>query len=174
MDKKELTGRTLLRIPNYDEPVQFGILVSFAYPVVGGGEIVVATTRPETMLGDTAVAVNPKDPRYTELVGKHCQHPFLPRKIPIIADESVNIEFGTGAVKITPAHDHNDYEIGNRHKLEFIEVIDQYGVMKEICGPQFAKKKRFDCRTLVIEGLKEKGLYKETVEHEMIVPVCSR
>ena len=134
----------------------------------------VATTRPETMLGDTAVAVNPKDPRYTELIGRSCQHPFLSREIPIVADESVNMEFGTGAVKITPAHDHNDYEIGNRHKLEFIEVIDQFGIMKEICGPQFAKKKRFDCRTLVIEALKEKGLHKDTVEHEMVVPVCSR
>ena len=134
----------------------------------------VATTRPETMLGDTAVAVNPKDPRYTQLVGKLCQHPFLSRQLPIIADESINIEFGTGAVKITPAHDHNDYEIGNRHKLEFVEVIDQYGIMKETCGPQFANKKRFDCRNIVIEALKGKGLYKDTVEHPMVVPVCSR
>ena len=134
----------------------------------------VATTRPETMLGDTAVAVNPKDPRYTQLVGKSCQHPFLSRQLPIIADDSINIEFGTGAVKITPAHDHNDYEIGKRHKLEFVEVIDQYGVMKDTCGPQFANKKRFDCRNTVIEALKEKGLYKDTVEHPMVVPVCSR
>ena len=174
MDKKELNGRTLIRVPNYDEPIEFGILVTFAYPVVGGGEIVVATTRPETMLGDTAVAVHPSDPRYADLIGKFCQHPFLPRKLPIIADESVNKDFGTGAVKITPAHDHNDYEMGKRHQLEFIEVIDQYGMMRENCGPTFANRKRFDCRKLVIEALREKGLYKDTVDNEMVVPICSR
>ena len=112
VDKKELAGRTLLPVPGYKEPVEFGVIVSFAYKVEGSDEeLVVATTRIETMLGDTAVAVHPDDKRYQHLIGKTLVHPFADRKIPVVADGiTVDMTFGTGAVKITPAHDPNDYE----------------------------------------------------------------
>lgn len=101
MDKKELTGRTLLPVPGYDEKIEFGVLVSFAYPLEDSDEVVVvATTRVETMLGDVAVAVHPDDPRYKHLHGKYVLHPFLPRKLPIITDTYVTMDFGTGELKI--------------------------------------------------------------------------
>ncbi len=136
VDKVALKGRTLLSIPGYIEKIEFGTLTSFAYKVVEsaesdnetGEEIVVATTRPETMLGDTAIAVNPNDTRYTSLVGKYVKHPFIVnRRIPIIADSFVDQNFGTGAVKITPAHDANDFECGKRNNLPFITIIDDKG-----------------------------------------------
>ena len=101
-------------------------------------KIIVATTRPETMLGDTAIAVHPNDPRYTHLHGKFAKHPFLDRRIPIITDDIVvDMEFGTGAVKITPAHDPNDYEVGQRHNLEFINLLNDDGTYNENAGPRF-------------------------------------
>ena len=113
VDKIELSGRKELSVPGYDNTVEFGVLTSFAYTFAdGSGEIVIATTRPETMLGDVAVAVNPKDGRYTAAVGKKLVHPFIPdRDITVVADDIAQIGFGTGAVKITPAHDPNDYEV---------------------------------------------------------------
>uniref|UniRef100_A0A914CX14 Valine--tRNA ligase n=1 Tax=Acrobeloides nanus TaxID=290746 RepID=A0A914CX14_9BILA len=174
VDKKELTGRTLLPVPGYEEKVEFGVLVSFAYPVEDSDEeIVVATTRVETMLGDVAVAVHPEDDRYFHLVGKSCKHPFLDRKLPIITDGFVDPQFGTGAVKITPAHDHNDYEVGVRHKLPFINVISDEGFMLDNCG-EFSGLKRFDARKKVLDALKKNSLFRELKEHEMIVPICSR
>uniref|UniRef100_A0A131XVK0 Valine--tRNA ligase n=1 Tax=Ixodes ricinus TaxID=34613 RepID=A0A131XVK0_IXORI len=174
VDKKELPGRTLLPVPGYKEKVEFGVLVSFAYPVEGSDEeVVVATTRIETMLGDTAVAVHPKDPRYTHLHGKYVIHPFCDRKIPIVCDDFVDMEFGTGAVKITPAHDHNDYEVGKRHKLPFITMIDDNGDICAGCG-QFSGMRRFDARKAVLESLKERGLYRDTKDNPMVVPICSR
>ena len=101
-------------------------------------KIIVATTRPETMLGDTAIAVHPSDPRYTHLHGKFAKHPFLDRRIPIITDDIiVDMEFGTGAVKITPAHDPNDYEVGMRHKLEFINILNDDGTFNANAGTRF-------------------------------------
>ncbi|TKR80167.1 hypothetical protein L596_014287 [Steinernema carpocapsae] len=174
VDKKELAGETLLPVPGYKEKVQFGVIISFAYPVDNSDEeIVVATTRIETMLGDVAIAVHPEDDRYTHLIGKFCVHPFVDRKIPILADDFVEREFGTGAVKITPAHDHNDYEVGVRHKLEFISVISDEGLMTDRCG-EFAGQKRFDARKNVLEALKVKGLYRSQENNPMIVPICSR
>lgn len=131
MDKVELPGRTFLSVPGYDEKVEFGVLVSFAYQVADSDEkLIVATTRVETMLGDTAVAVHPNDDRYKHLHGKFVLHPFCDRKIPIVADEFVEREFGTGAVKITPAHDPNDFEVGKRHNLPFITIFDDNGVIQ--------------------------------------------
>uniref|UniRef100_A0A1I7YCJ4 Valine--tRNA ligase n=1 Tax=Steinernema glaseri TaxID=37863 RepID=A0A1I7YCJ4_9BILA len=174
VDKKELTGRTLLPVPGYAEKIEFGVIVSFAYPVENSDEeVVVATTRIETMLGDVAIAVHPEDDRYHHLIGKFCEHPFVDRKIPIVADDFVDREFGTGAVKITPAHDHNDYEVGMRHKLEFINVITDEGLMTKACG-EFAGQKRFDARKNVLEALKAKGLFRDVQDNPMIVPVCSR
>ncbi|MFH4974910.1 hypothetical protein AB6A40_001619 [Gnathostoma spinigerum] len=174
VDKIELSGRTMLSVPGYDKKVEFGVLVSFAYPVDGlNEELVVATTRIETMLGDTAVAVHPEDERYKHLVGKFCKHPFTDRLLLIVADSFVDREFGTGAVKITPAHDHNDYEVGVRHKLPFITIFTDDGKMNENCG-QFKGMLRFDARRAVLDALKEKGLYRETKDNPMIVPICSR
>ncbi|KAJ9589234.1 hypothetical protein L9F63_027980, partial [Diploptera punctata] len=154
VDKIELPGRTLLSIPSYEEKIEFGVLVSFAYKVEGSDEeIIVATTRVETMLGDTAVAVHPGDTRYKHLHGKFVIHPFCDRKLPIVCDEFVDREFGTGAVKITPAHDPNDYEVG-------------YG--------KFSGMKRFLARKAVLEALKEKGFYRDTTNNPMVVPICSR
>ena len=129
VDYKELEGRTFLEVKTHkgssNDPkgrYEFGVLTSFAYPIEDSDEkLVVATTRLETMLGDGAVAVHPEDPRYKHLHGKFVVHPFNGRRIPIICDaQLVDMAFGTGAVKITPAHDPNDYECGKRHNLEFI------------------------------------------------------
>ncbi|XP_039752970.1 valine--tRNA ligase isoform X2 [Pararge aegeria] len=174
VDKMELTGRTLIAIPGYDSKVEFGVIVHFAYRVEDSDEeLVVATTRVETMLADVAVAVHPKDTRYTHLVGRNLVHPILKRKLPVIADEYVDMNFGTGAVKISTAHDHNDYEIANRHNLPFITIFDDEGRMLDNCGP-FAGKKRFDVRREIIKTLDQAKLYKETKEHAMVIPLCSR
>ncbi|CAD6234042.1 GSCOCG00007489001-RA-CDS [Cotesia congregata] len=173
VEKTELTGKTLLSIPGYKDKVEFGVLVHFAYQVTDTKErIVVATTRIETMLGDSAVAVHPKDSRYSNLIGKHVNHPFCDRLLPIIADEFVDMEFGTGAVKITPTHDHNDYEVGKRHKLPFITIFDDQGNI--INGGKFNGMKRFDARKAVLKELETLGLLEEIKDNPMIVPICSR
>uniref|UniRef100_A0A8C5HE09 valine--tRNA ligase n=1 Tax=Gouania willdenowi TaxID=441366 RepID=A0A8C5HE09_GOUWI len=174
VDKKELTGRTLLPVPGYKEKVEFGVLVSFAYKVVDSDEeVVVATTRIETMLGDTAVAVHPADPRYQHLKGKMVLHPFSDSKMPIVFDDFVDMSFGTGAVKITPAHDHNDYEVGVRHNLPFINILDESGLLINV-PPPFLGMKRFEARKAVLQALKDRGQFKETKDNPMVVPVCSR
>ncbi|XP_055486373.1 LOW QUALITY PROTEIN: valine--tRNA ligase [Leucoraja erinacea] len=174
VDKKELAGRTFLPVPNYVDKVEFGVLVSFAYKLEGSGEeVVVATTRIETMLGDTAVAVHPRDPRYQGLAGKFAVHPFCDRKLPIVFDEFVDMEFGTGAVKITPAHDQNDYEVGMRHGLQFVNIMDDNGYLINVPEP-FLGMKRFDARKAVLAALTQKGLFKEVKDNPMVVPVCSR
>ncbi|KAL3276232.1 hypothetical protein HHI36_020948 [Cryptolaemus montrouzieri] len=174
VDKVEIPGKTFLSVPGYAEKVEFGVIVSFAYPVEGTDEkLVVATTRIETMLGDTAIAVHPEDERYKHLHGKFVVHPFCERKIPIIADDYVDKEFGTGAVKITPAHDPNDYEVGKRHNLPFITIFTEQGEISGNFG-QFTGMKRFEARKAILEKLKEKGLYVETKNNPMVVPICSR
>lgn len=174
VDKVDIPGRTLLSIPGYDEKVEFGVLVKFAYKVEDTGEeIVVATTRIETMLGDTAIAVHPKDSRYTHLHGKFCMHPFADRKLPIVCDDFVEMEFGTGAVKITPAHDPNDYDVGKRCNLPFVNIFDDDGIIVGNYG-KFTGMKRFQCRKEILVALNELGLYKETVNNPMVVPICSR
>ncbi len=143
-------------------------------PAEGEGEIVVSTTRPETMLGDTAVAVHPDDPRYKHLVGKFVKHPFLDRRIPIIADAVlVDPKFGTGAVKITPAHDFNDHATGKRHGLEQITILNLDGTMNEHAG-QFAGLDRFVARKAVKKALEEKGLVRGTKPHELVLPRSER
>ncbi|CAG59424.1 uncharacterized protein GVI51_G02959 [Nakaseomyces glabratus] len=176
VENKDVKGRTLLSVPNYDEKVEFGVLTSFAYPVADSDEkLVIATTRPETIFGDTAIAVHPDDARYKHLHGKFVQHPFLPRKLPIICDsEAVDMEFGTGAVKITPAHDQNDYNTGKRHNLEFINILTDDGLLNENCGPEWQGMKRFDARKKVIEDMKKLNLYIGQEDNEMTIPTCSR
>ncbi|XP_015212607.2 valine--tRNA ligase [Lepisosteus oculatus] len=174
VDKKELSGRTLLPVPGYKDKVEFGVLVSFAYKIEGSDEeVVVATTRIETMLGDTAVAVHPQDPRYQHLRGKTATHPFCDRKMPVVFDEFVDMSFGTGAVKITPAHDHNDYEVGLRQGLDFINILDDNGFLINVPEP-FLGMKRFDARKAVLQALKDRGLFREVKDNPMVVPVCSR
>ncbi|KAF5319390.1 hypothetical protein D9619_008866 [Psilocybe cf. subviscida] len=233
VDQKELEGRTMLSVPGYDpkEKFEFGVLVSWGYEVEGSDErLVIATTRPETMLGDTAVAVHPDDPRYKHLHGKNLVHPFLPnRKLPIVTDAVVvDMAFGTGAVKITPAHDPNDYEVGKRHGLEFVNVLNDNGTLNANAGPEFevcmvsffeecferrtvdaaawvigffdgpqsdrsaspsdpqlnpitnsfihsnlSGMKRFHARAAVVAKLKERGLYVDTKDNKMQIPVCS-
>ncbi|HOK55960.1 MAG TPA: class I tRNA ligase family protein, partial [bacterium] len=137
-----------------DEEVEYkdekSNLYFIKYPLLRGGFIEVATTRPETMLGDTAVAVNPEDERYKNLIGEKVKLPFVERIIPIIADDKVEIEFGTGAVKVTPAHDPNDFEIAQRHNLDFILIMNEEGIMNENAG-KFNKIDRFECRKKVVE-----------------------
>eukprot|EP00210_Caulerpa_lentillifera_P004086 g3898.t1 len=171
----DVPGKTLLSVPGCDDKVEFGVLTSFAYPLESGdGEIVVATTRIETMLGDTAVAVHPDDPRYSHVHGKCVIHPVDGRKIPIITDAVlVDMEFGTGAVKITPAHDPNDYSTGKRHNLKFIIVIDDEGHINENGGP-FHRQHRFIARKSVAKFLQDKGLFRGTETNPMRLGLCSR
>jgi valyl-tRNA synthetase len=142
-----------------------GNLYHLAYPLKdGSGSITVATTRPETMLGDTAVAVHPDDERYKHLIGKTLILPVIGREIPIIADEYVEKEFGSGAVKITPAHDPNDFEVGIRHNLPQVLVMDETGTMNENAGP-YQGLDRFECRKRLVNDLKEQGVLVKIEPH---------
>ncbi|WP_090718348.1 valine--tRNA ligase [Paenibacillus typhae] len=142
-----------------------GHLYHLRYPLKdGSGHITVATTRPETMLGDTAVAVHPKDERYKDLIGKTLILPIIGREIPIIADDYVEKEFGSGAVKITPAHDPNDFEVGQRHNLPQINVMDEGGIMNEEAGP-YNGQDRSECRKNIVADLKEQGVLISIEDH---------
>ncbi len=155
------------------DPV-LGNLYYVRYPIKDSAEsITVATTRPETMLGDTAVAANPADVRYKHLIGQKVILPFVNRAIPIIADEFVDSEFGTGLVKVTPAHDPNDFEIGLRHDLEMTSVIDEDGLMTEAAGA-FKGMDRFQCRREVVSALESAGLLEKVVDHPHNVGHCER
>ncbi|XP_050301652.1 valine--tRNA ligase-like isoform X2 [Anthonomus grandis grandis] len=170
----QVNGLTKLTVPGYDKPVQFGFLTKFAYKLTDSEEeVIVATTRPETMLGDVAVCVNPKDTRYSRSIGKMLYHPFRHERIPIIADEFVDPEFGTGAVKITPAHDPTDFEAAKRHNLKLIPVINEKGLLTNVCD-EFTGIKRFDAREKILNRLAEVQLLRGTSDHSMTVPVCSR
>jgi valyl-tRNA synthetase len=151
-----------------------GHLWHIRYPLAGTTEfVVVATTRPETMLGDTAVAVNPEDERYAGLVGKSVMLPLMNREIPIIADAMVDREFGTGAVKITPAHDPNDFEVGRRHGLAEIDVMTDDGHMSAAAGA-YAGLDRFEARKKIVEDLKAQGLLEKVTDHEHAIGICER
>jgi len=144
------------------------------YKIKGSDEfLTVATTRPETMLGDTAVAVNPRDKRYKKLAGKSAILPILDRELPIIADDYVDMDFGTGAVKITPAHDSNDFEIAERHELEKLNILNNDGTLNKNAG-KFAGLDRFDARKKLLEELKQRGCLEKTEEHKLSVSTCYR
>ncbi len=165
------TALSEIEVEHEEDP---GELTFVAYPLTdGSGSITVATTRPETMLGDTAVAVNPDDERYANLVGKTVMLPLMDREIPIVADEGVDPDFGTGAVKVTPAHDPLDFEIGERHGLEPIVVIDTEGNIT-LAGGDFAGMDRFEAREAVRSALRERGLVERIDEHPHSVGHCSR
>ncbi|GAB1213171.1 hypothetical protein ATERTT37_002320 [Aspergillus terreus] len=175
VDQKELEGTTKLAVPGYDKKIEFGTLTYFKYPVEGTEQTIeVATTRPETMLGDTGIAVHPQDKRYKDFVGKTARRPIIPgRKLRIVADEYVERDFGTGAVKLTPAHDHNDFNLGKKHNLPFINILNEDGTLNSNAG-HYAGEKRFNARYGVVEELKKLGLYTKQEPNKMIVPICSR
>ena len=152
-----------------------GHLWHLRYPIVGeeGRYVIVATTRPETMLGDTGVAVNPNDERYKDLIGKKCLLPLVNREIPIVADEYVDMEFGTGCVKMTPAHDPNDFEVGLRCNLESIRVLDDHGVVNEN-GGKYQGMERYEARKAIVADLDELGLLEKIEDHQHNVGTCYR
>ena len=151
-----------------------GHLWYIRYPLTdGSGDLVVATTRPETMMGDTGVAVNPEDERFKHLVGKTCILPIMNREIPIVADEYVELGFGTGAVKMTPAHDPNDFEVGLRHNLETIRVLDDNGVVNAN-GGKYEGMDRYECRQAIVKDLEEQGYLVKTEPYSHNVGTCYR
>lgn len=166
------TALSDIEVEHEDTP---GHLWYVRYPVVGEVDtyLTIATTRPETIPGDTAVAVNPEDERYAKLIGKTLRLPILNREIPVIADSYVDTKFGTGTVKITPSHDPNDYEMGLRHNLPEIVVIGKDGVMTEEAGP-FAGLERYECRKQIVARLKEEGYLVKIEEHSHAVGHCQR
>ncbi len=148
-----------------------GFMWHIRYPLAdGSGYLTVATTRPETMLGDTAVAVNPEDERYQHLVGKELLLPLTDRKIPIIADEYVDKDFGTGCVKITPAHDFNDYIVGQRHQLEMINILTLDAKINENAPIAYRDMDRFSARKKIVADLEEQGLLESVKPHKLMVP----
>jgi valyl-tRNA synthetase len=176
VEYEDFTQSTWLPVKGHQGKYEFGVLHKFAYPVADSDEkIIVATTRIETMLGDTAVAVHPNDPRYTHLIGKRLVHPFIPdRDIRVIADPLlVNMEFGTGAVKVTPAHDHNDFACGQRHGLDMINILTDEGRINDN-GGKYAGMMRFDCRIQIQKDLEELGLYIEKENNVMRIGFCER
>jgi valyl-tRNA synthetase len=151
-----------------------GKLYHIKYPLSDGtGEVVVATTRPETYFGDTAVMVNPEDERYSHLIGKKVTLPLINREVEIIADNYVDMSFGTGIVKVTPAHDPNDYEVGKRHDLEFLTIFDEDGILNEQCG-EFEGLERIEAREQIVQRLKDEGFIAKIEEHNHQVGHCYR
>ena len=151
-----------------------GHLWHLRYPYADGeGEVVVATTRPETMLGDTGVAVNPADERYTDLVSRDVMLPLVNRRIPVVADDYVDMAFGTGVVKMTPAHDPNDYAVGKRHNLEEINIMNEDGTMNGKCG-KYAGMDRYECREAILKDLDAQGYLVKTEDHVHNVGHCYR
>ena len=152
-----------------------GSLWHIAYPLAdGSGQLVVATTRPETMLGDVAVMVHPEDDRYKHLIGQTVTLPLVGRQIPIIADEYVDKEFGTGVVKVTPAHDQNDYAVGQRHGLPMICVLTLTATINDNAPEKYRGLDRFAARKAVVADLEAQGLLVETKKHKLMVPICTR
>ena len=166
---------TALADDEVDHKDEKGHLWHIKYPMAeGSGFVTVATTRPETMLGDTAVAVNPKDERYTHLIGKMLHLPETGRQIPIVADDFVDASFGTGCVKVTPAHDPNDFQIGERHNLPRINVMNEDATMNADAGAKYEGLSRDECRKKLVEELEKQGLMERTEEHDHAVGHCYR
>ncbi|MCQ2819304.1 MAG: valine--tRNA ligase [archaeon] len=177
IDDFEIDKPMMLSIPMHSGKYEFGVLIDFAYRFKNdpSKEIIVSTTRIETMLGDTAVAVDPTDERYKDVIGQELIHPFFPeRKMKIIADGIlVDKSFGTGAVKITPAHDPNDFACGKRNNLEFINIFNDDGTLNEN-GAEFKGMKRYDCRNAIIKRLDEMKLIKGKHPNKMVIQRCSK
>ncbi|XP_071563065.1 valine--tRNA ligase, mitochondrial isoform X1 [Temnothorax nylanderi] len=170
-----VNGKTRLQLPGYDTKITVGQLIKLAYPIRDSKEeLIIATTRPETVFGDVAIAVHPNDDRYSRYIGRHVLHPIRETFIPIIADSSVKREFGTGAIKVTPAHDRLDYNIAKRHGLPVIRVIDEDGNMTDACK-EFKGVPRFIARRRLMNQLSARGMVRGVEDnHRMILPLCSR
>ena len=176
VENMEIKGITTIKVQSDTTPAEVGVLIEFAYKLKNSKEeIVVATTRLETMLGDVAVAVNSKDPRYQHLIGKLLQHPFIPdRHMKIIFDDTlVDMAYGTGAVKITPAHDPNDFECGNRNGLEFINILNIDGTMNSNAG-KYEGIPRYTVRKQMEAELTSLGLIRGKKPNPMVLSICSR
>ena len=176
-DPKMLTAISDLEVESREVK---GSLWYFKYPIEGSdpqdpeGHIVVATTRPETMLGDTGVAVHPEDPKWKHLIGKHAVLPLVGRRIPIVGDEYSDPEKGSGAVKITPAHDFNDFEVGRRHKLEAISIFDKFAHLTEAVPEKYRGMERFAARKLIVADMEAAGLLEKVEPHTHSVPYGDR
>ena len=167
-------NQTALSDEEVDNVEREGNLWYVKYPLAdGSGHITIATTRPETMLGDTGIAVNPADERYRDIVGKSAILPLLGREIPVIADEYVKVEFGAGALKITPAHDRNDFEIGKQHQLEVLNIMNPDGTINENGGP-YAGLDRFEARKRIVADLEAQGLIVKVEAYAHSIPISSR
>ncbi|KAF4038271.1 Anticodon-binding domain of tRNA [Phytophthora infestans] len=176
VDAEQLEKATRKMLPGRDKAVEFGVMHRFKYQVADSDEYLeVDTTRPETIFGDVAVAVHPDDSRYQRYHGRYVLHPFSKEMIPIVTDETlVNMELGTGVVKVTPAHDPKDFECAQRHALPEVEVIDKYG---KLCGDidqEFIGLDRFDARQRVVEALQKMSLYVDKLDHATALSICSR
>ena len=171
----QVEGGESYEVPGWDKPVQLGVMVDIAYKLVGSEEeLVVSTTRPETLLGDTGLAVHPDDERYRRWHGAAVWHPTRHCQIPVVCDPSVDMELGTGVLKITPGHDYNDWELGVRHGLEVINVMEDDGRMTNV-PQEFQGLHRFQARDAVCSMLEELGLLRGRREdHSMVIPVCHR
>ncbi|CAH0718563.1 unnamed protein product, partial [Brenthis ino] len=168
-----INGPTEITVPNYEKPVKFGLIYNFAYKIADSDEkVFISTTMPETMLGDTALAVHPDDERYKHLKGKKAVHPFRNEMIPIIFDKFVDVKFGTGVVKITPAHSKIDYEISRHHNIPLLQVINEDGCIQN--SEKFDNMKKYECREILLSALDNLGLLKSIESHQMTLPVCSR
>ncbi|XP_064262134.1 LOW QUALITY PROTEIN: valine--tRNA ligase, mitochondrial-like [Passer domesticus] len=178
VEPRVLTGPTELNVPNCPHPVTFGVLVTFAYPVEGddGLEVPVATTRPETLFGDVAVAVHPRDPRYQHLQGRRVRHPFSGALLPVVGDPSVQPELGTGAVKVTPGHSPRgpDLALARAHALPLLSVIADDGTLVPRAGGWLQGVPRFEARARVVAALAQRGLLRGVQDHAMTLPLCSR
>ena len=170
-DPKLLTAISDLEVEQRD---QEGSLWHIKYPIDKDNYIVVATTRPETLLGDSAVAVHPEDTKYKNLIGKFCKLPLVDKNIPIIADEYADPEKGSGAVKITPAHDFNDFEVGKRHQLQFINIFNEFAKINENAPKRFQGLDRFEARKLILEELSQLGLLIKEEKQDMVIPYGDR
>ncbi|XP_044794262.2 valine--tRNA ligase, mitochondrial isoform X2 [Bubalus bubalis] len=178
VESRPLPGRTELQLPGCPTPVSFGLLFSVAFPVDGepgeDAEVVVGTTRPETLPGDVAVAVHPDDSRYTHLHGRQLCHPLTGQLLPLITDCTVQPRLGTGAVKVTPAHSPADAELGARHGLSPRSVIAEDGTMTALCEDWLQGLHRFVAREKILSALRERGLFRGLQNHPMVLPICSR
>lgn len=176
VENVKIDGPTMIRVPGYQNDILFGEIYNIRYKIINeNDEIIVSTTRPETLFGDTAVAVHPSDERYSHLREKNTLlwHPFRNESIPLIFDESVDPALGTGAVKITPAHSKTDYEMAKRHDLPIIQVIDENGLISsEFDG--FANLPRFIAREKILNELANKNLFVSKASHSLMLPICSR
>ncbi|MEX0746870.1 MAG: valine--tRNA ligase, partial [Rhodothermales bacterium] len=167
-------NQTALSDEEVDNVEREGNLWYVKYPLAdGSGHITIATTRPETMLGDTGIAVNPDDDRYRSIIGKTAILPLLGRELPVIADEYVKMDFAAGALKITPAHDRNDFEIGKKHDLEVLNIMNPDGTINETGGP-YAGLDRFEARKRIVEDLEAQGLIVRVESYKHSIPVSSR